>query len=82
MIDKKRQNDRLIVLLLVGALAINYPLLALFDTHTFWLGLPVLYLYLFCFWFVFICLLAAVLSRGPRRKPAPKTKTSHSGRTA
>jgi hypothetical protein len=30
---------------------------------------------------VFICLLAAVLSRRSHRKPAPKTKTSHSGRT-
>ena len=82
MIEKERLNDRLIVLLLVGALAINYPLLALFDKFTFWLGLPVLYLYLFCFWFVIICLLAAVLSRPSRRKPAPKTKSSHSGRTA
>ena len=82
MIDKKRLNDRLIVLLLAGALAINYPLLALFDKCTFWLGLPVLYLYLFCFWFVFICLLAWALSRRSRRKPAAKVKSSHSGRAA
>ena len=80
MIEKKRLKDRLIVLLLAGALAINYPLLALFDKFTFWQEIPVLYLYLFGFWFVFICLLAAVLSRGPRRKPA--SKTPHSGRTA
>jgi hypothetical protein len=81
MIDKKRLNDRLIVLLLAGALAINYPLLALFDKCTFWLGLPVLYLYLFCFWFVFICLLAWVLRRPSQRKPAAKVKSSQSGRT-
>jgi uncharacterized membrane protein HdeD (DUF308 family) len=82
MIEKKRLNDRLIVLLLAGVLAINYPLLALFDKFTFWQEIPVLFLYLFGFWFVFICLLAAVLSRRSRRKPVPKTKTSHSGRTA
>ena len=72
MIEKKRLNDRLIVLLLVGALAFNYPLLALFDRSSCWQGIPVLFLYLFGFWFVFIILLAAALSHRARRKPAAK----------
>ena len=81
MINKEKLHARLIVLLLFGVLAINYPLLALFDKLTFRLGLPVLYLYLFCFWFVFICLLAVVLSRRSRRRPASKTKLFRSGGT-
>ena len=82
MIEKERLNDRLIVLLLVGALGINYPLLALFDKLIFWFGLPVLYLYLFCFWFVFICLLAWLLSSRSRRKSASEVEHSHPGRKA
>jgi len=72
MIEKKRLNDRLIVLLLVGALAFNYPLLALFDRSSSWHGIPVLFLYLFGFWFVFIVLLAMALSGRSRRKPPAK----------
>jgi len=72
MIEKKRLNDRLIVLLLVGALAFNYPLLALVDRSSYWQGIPLLYLYLFGFWFAFIILLAAALSNRNRRKPAAK----------
>ena len=72
MIEKKRLNDRLIVLLLVGALAFNFPLLALFDRSSTWQGIPVLFLYLFGFWFVFIILLTAALSNRTRRKPAAK----------
>jgi len=68
-----------VVLLLVGVLGINYPLLALFDKLTLWFGLPVLYLYLFCFWFVFICLLAWALSGRSRPKPAAKAKPALSG---
>ena len=82
MMEKERLNDRLIVLLLVGVLGINYPLLALFDKLILWFGLPVLYLDLFCFWFVFICLLAWALCGRSRPKPAAKAKSSHSGRTA
>jgi hypothetical protein len=76
MIEKKRLNDRLSVLLLVGMLAFNYPLLALFDRSSTWEGIPVLFLYLFGFWFVFIILLAAALSNRTRRKPAAKIPRS------
>jgi len=79
MIEKQRLNDRLVVLLLVGVLGINYPLLALFDKLILWFGLPVLYLYLFCFWFAFICLLAWALSGRSRPKPAAKVKPALSG---
>jgi hypothetical protein len=67
--EKEQRSDRLIVLLLAGALAINFPLLALFDKPFMWLGIPILYLYLFVSWLIFICLLAAILSKRSHTKP-------------
>jgi hypothetical protein len=59
----KRQGERLIGLLLIGLMAINYPLLALFSKSVLWLGIPALYLYLFVFWALFIGLAAAVMEK-------------------
>ena len=62
----KRKSERLTGLLLIGLIAINYPLLALFSKTVLWFGIPALYLYLFVFWAVFIGLAAAVMEkRGP-----------------
>ncbi len=68
IMENEQRGDRLIVLLLVGVLALNFPILALFDKPTIWLGIPVLYLYLFISWLIFICLLAAILSKRSRTK--------------
>jgi len=59
----KRQGERLIVLLLIGLIAINYPILALFSKTVLWFGIPALYLYLFVFWALFIGLAAAVIEK-------------------
>jgi len=59
----KRQGERLIGLLLIGLIAINYPLLALFSKTVLWFGIPALYLYLFVFWALFIGLAAAVMKK-------------------
>jgi hypothetical protein len=59
----KRQAERLIGLLLLGIMAINYPLLALFCKSVLWFGIPALYLYLFVFWALFIGLAAVVMER-------------------
>lgn len=59
----KRQGERLIGLLLIGLIAINYPILSLFNKAVLWFGIPVLYLYLFVFWLLFIGLTAAVMER-------------------
>jgi hypothetical protein len=75
----KRQRERLIVLLLIGCLALNFPLLALFDRTVLWLGIPVLYLYLFSLWGLFIGLAALIMERrgnsGAKRKPPTVTGT-------
>jgi hypothetical protein len=59
----KRQGERLTGLLLIGLIAINYPLLALFSKYVLWFGIPALYLYLFVFWALFIGLAAAVIEK-------------------
>jgi hypothetical protein len=75
----KRQRERLIVLFLIGCLALNFPLLALFDRTVLWFGIPVLYLYLFSLWGVFIGLMALVMerrgNRNEKRKPPAATRT-------
>ncbi len=64
-----RQTDRIITLVIVAALAFNYPLLSLFGSSTLILGIPVLYLYLFVAWAVLIGLMRAVMiNPGPKRR--------------
>lgn len=54
------------VLALAGGLALNYPLLQLFNDAGMILGIPTLYLYLFLVWGTLIGLAAWVLEgRGP-----------------
>ena len=63
MPERKRQNERLIVLLVIGVIGLNYPLLSLFSKIKLLFGIPVLYLYLFVLWVVFIICLALILER-------------------
>jgi hypothetical protein len=56
----RRKIQRLLVLFAFGCLALNYPLLALFNKIILWHGIPVLYLYLFVFWVLFILFIAVV----------------------
>ncbi len=63
MATRQIQKDRLIVLLLFGIFALNYPLLSIFNKQILWFGIPSLYLYLFMVWALFIGLLASVMER-------------------
>ncbi|MEN8262170.1 MAG: hypothetical protein ABFR82_01765 [Nitrospirota bacterium] len=71
----KRQRERLAGLLLLGLIAINYPLMALFSKTVLWFGIPALYLYLFVFWAVFIGLAAAIMEK---REPS-ESNSKHKG---
>jgi hypothetical protein len=75
----KRQSERLMGLLLIGFIAINYPLLALFSKTVLWFGIPALYLYLFAFWVLFIALTAAVMEK--RESSGSDTRRSKPGDT-
>jgi len=50
----KRQNERLIALLIAGALALSFPLLSLFIRFSLVCGIPLLYFYLFFVWALII----------------------------
>ena len=50
----RRQNERLIALLIAGALALSFPLLSLFIRFSIVFGIPLLYFYLFFVWALII----------------------------
>jgi hypothetical protein len=54
---------RLACVFLLGCLAFNFPLIAIFNVHATFLGVPVLYAYLFAAWAVVIVLVALVMER-------------------
>ncbi|MBF0272901.1 MAG: hypothetical protein HQL98_12670 [Magnetococcales bacterium] len=64
----KRRKERLVVLALLGALAINYPVLSLVSLDRMIWGVPVLWLYLFVFWLGFVAMIALAMRRGPMEK--------------
>lgn len=62
------QNERFVVLVLIGALALNYPLLSIFAEGGLVFGIPILYLYLFVFWAGFIALVALIIEARDRNE--------------
>jgi len=63
MPETKRKNERLVALFLIGALALNYPLLALFSKVRLLCNIPVLFLYIFLCWVLFILGVALTMER-------------------
>ncbi|MBF0164268.1 MAG: hypothetical protein HQL97_06165 [Magnetococcales bacterium] len=59
----KRRKERLVVLAVLGVLAINYPLIALFSQERMVLGVPMLWFYLFVFWLGFVVSIALIMRR-------------------
>jgi hypothetical protein len=73
MAEQKRINERLIALVFLGIVALNYPFLSLFSKKLFFLGVPLLYLYIFSLWFLFIMVMALVMRK--RRSPTSTPET-------
>jgi len=73
MPEAKRQNERLIILPIVGFLVLNYPLLSIWNRTQLFFGVPVLYLYLFVVWFTYIVCVARLLEKTspPPSSPEP-----------
>lgn len=65
---KKQRKERLVVLIVLGVLAINFPVLSLFSQERTLGGIPVLWLYLFLFWLGFVVMIALVMRRGPMER--------------
>jgi len=71
----KRKGERLISLLIVGTLFLNFPLLSVFSKNYLFLGFPVLFLYLFIIWGLIIGAMAFVLrDRLPRSSNPTDTR--------
>lgn len=65
---ERRRGERLLALLFGGFLAINYPVLSIFDLEGLVWGIPILYFYMFTAWAaIFIC--AALTLRKPPGQP-------------
>jgi hypothetical protein len=67
----KRKGERLISLLIVGTILLNFPLLSVFSKKYLFLGFPVLYLYLFIIWGLIIGAIVLVLRDRSRRSSGP-----------
>lgn len=61
-LPERRRRERLVALVVLGILALNYPLVALFSHARLVLGIPLLYLYLFLAWLVVIVLVARAVA--------------------
>lgn len=59
-----RRGQRLAAVAVLGALALNYPLMTLASSGSTLLGIPVLYLYLFALWALIIGIMATIVERG------------------
>ena len=63
MAHRAVQAQRLVALFLLGCLLFSYPVLSLFNTGGFVLGIPVLYAWLFGVWIGLILLLILIVER-------------------
>ena len=73
MAEQKRINERLIALVCLGMIALNYTLLGLFSKKLFFFGVPLLYLYIMSLWFLFIMVLALVMHKRSSPPSTPET---------
>lgn len=60
---KKRHQHKLVVLSLLLVLALNLPLLLLFDSSESFLGFPIIYIYIFSVWLFSVVTSWIVLQR-------------------
>ncbi|MFO1372822.1 MAG: hypothetical protein U1F42_10675 [Candidatus Competibacteraceae bacterium] len=65
---RQQSKEYIVILFVVGALALNYPVLGLFDRAWMPFGIPLLYLYIYLIWLVIIILLVMVVERSENRK--------------
>ena len=70
----KRRGERLIGLLIAGAVLLNFPFLSVFSADKLIFGFPVLYVYLFSVWGLIIGVKALILRRRPADPAADKTE--------
>jgi hypothetical protein len=65
IMESSLKGQRLIAVFLLGCVAFDYPLFALFAGTSSFLGIPLLYVYVFFAWALLIALMALVIERPP-----------------
>ena len=71
---RQQSKEHIVILFIGGVVAINYPLLELFDRAWAPFGIPLLYFYLYFAWLVIIVLLIVVVQHSEIREPNPPSK--------
>jgi hypothetical protein len=83
MLTGKQRTERLVVLAVIGALALNYPLLSLFAGGALLFGIPLLYFYLFALWGGLIALAAFIIEgKATQEAAAVDTSSSDGGKSS
>jgi hypothetical protein len=72
--EPERRVERLLGLLILGLMLLNFPLLSIFSLGAYFCGIPVLYFYLFSVWFLIIGVTAFIL----RSRPSVSGRSSDS----
>jgi multisubunit Na+/H+ antiporter MnhE subunit len=70
----KRRGERLVGLLVAGAVLLNFPLLSVFSVKRLIFGIPLLYVYLFSVWVLLIVVMALILRERPGNPAASGEK--------
>lgn len=63
MASEHRRRESMTILFVVATLALNYPLLSIFDHLLLLLGIPMLYLYIFLVWLIVIVVMAVIADK-------------------
>ncbi len=71
---RQQSREHIIILFVGGVIALNYPLLDLFDRAWAPFGIPLLYCYLYLAWLVIIVLLIVVVEHSEIREPGEPPK--------
>lgn len=66
---RQQSKEYIVILFIVGVLALNYPVLDLFDRSWMPFGVPLLYLYLYLAWLILIVVLIVVVERSEIHRP-------------
>lgn len=71
---RQQSKEHIVILFIGGVVAINYPLLELFDRAWAPFGIPLLYFYLYFAWLLIIVLLIVVVQHSEIREPSQPSK--------
>lgn len=72
---RQQSREYIIILFICGFLAINYPVLDLFNRSWAPFGIPLLYFYLYLIWLVLIVLLITVVEHSEIHEPPSHPKS-------